>query len=97
MQLRFIGGKLKLILLIFFPKSKKTMSNKDLPSSFRDPSGFLFFRDGLIYRQVNTIYKENYDQLINSGVYKTLVDAQLLIPHEEVDIGYAKPDKGTYN
>jgi len=69
------------------------MSNGNLPSSFRDPSGFLFFRNGLIYRQVNAIYKENYDQLINSGLYKTLVDAKLLVPHNEVDIGYAKSNK----
>ena len=73
------------------------MSDKDVPSSFRNPSGFLFFQDGLIYRQVNTVYKENYEKLINSSLYKALVDAELLIPHCEVDIDYAKPDKGTYN
>lgn len=64
------------------------MSSKKVPSSFRDPSGFLFIRDGLLYRQINKRYKDNYDKLINSGLYKTLVDAQLLIPHEEVDIKY---------
>ena len=64
-----------------------------LQSSFRDPSGFLFFRDGYIYRQVNKTYKENYNHLINSGLYKTLIDAALLIPHKEVNIDYTKPDK----
>ena len=54
------------------------------PSSFRDPSGFLFYRNGAIYRSINHIYKENYDQLMHSGLYKTLIDAELLIPHEEV-------------
>jgi hypothetical protein len=72
---------------------EKMMSNTKLPSSFRDPSGFLFCQDGFIYRQVNRIYKENYDHLIDSGFYETLVDAELLIPHEEVDIDYAEPDK----
>lgn len=64
-----------------------------IPSSFRDPSGFLFFQDGVIYRQVNVIYKENYDYLINSALYETLVDSELLIPHDEVDISYARSDK----
>jgi len=69
------------------------MPNKVLPSSFRDPSGFLFLRDGFIYRQVNTIYRENYDYLISSNLYKTLVDAELLIPHHEVDIKKARSDE----
>ena len=74
---------------------EKIMINIKLPSSFRDPSGVLFFRDGFIYRQVNTIYKEDYDHLINSGLYETLTDAnaELLIPHEEVDIEYAISDR----
>ncbi len=69
------------------------MPNRNLPSSFRDPSGFLFFRDDLIYRQINILYKKNYDQLIDSGLYKTLIDAKLLIPHSEVDIDEVKSDK----
>ena len=71
---------------------KDLKSNGDIPSSFRDPSGFLFHRDGSIYRQVNITYKENYDHLMNSGLYETLVRAELLIPHEEVAIQAARPD-----
>ncbi len=52
-------------------------------SSFRDPSGFLFTRDGCLYRQVNQRYKSHYDQLIGSGLYDELVAAGLLIPHQE--------------
>lgn len=62
------------------------MNNRRLPSSFRDPSGFLFFRNGSLYRQVNTGYRENYDHLMNSGLYETLVGSTLLIPHQEVDL-----------
>ncbi|MBW1649284.1 MAG: SAM-dependent methyltransferase [Deltaproteobacteria bacterium] len=69
------------------------MIKAKLPSSFRDPSGFLFFRNGSLYRQVNTIYKKNYDCLIDSGLYKALIDAELLIPHQEVNINYAISDK----
>jgi ribosomal protein L11 methylase PrmA len=65
----------------------------DVPASFRDPSGFLFWRDGRIYRQVNSSYRENYDQLMNSGLYKALADAHLLIAHEDVDIAPPEPDR----
>jgi hypothetical protein len=68
-------------------------SNENIASSFRDPSGFVFFYDGSIYRQVNIIYKENYDHLIDSGLYERLVDSGLLISHEEVGKDYAKTDK----
>ena len=65
------------------------MTEKMIPGSFRDPSGFLFLKDGLIYRQVNNIYKKHYDHLINSGLYRVLVDSGLLISHDEVDFDYA--------
>lgn len=54
-----------------------------LPSSFRDPSGFLFLHNNAICRQVNGNYKEHYYFLMNSGLYETLVKSELLIPHEE--------------
>jgi ribosomal protein L11 methylase PrmA len=72
---------------------EKLEIGKDIPSSFRDPSGFLFYLDGIIYRQVNIIYKENYNLLMNSGLYKTLVNAELLIAHKEVNIETKEPDK----
>lgn len=67
--------------------------NGHIPGSFRDPSGFLFYRDGLLYRQVNIGYKENYDDLMNSGLYEALADAGLLISHKEVEIEGAKADE----
>jgi hypothetical protein len=63
---------------------------KEHPSSFRDPSGSLFLKDGLLYRQINRNFKENYDHLINSGLYSNLVTAGLLIPHQEVNINFKK-------
>ena len=53
------------------------------PGSFRDPSGFLFYRDGSIHRQINHSYQTDYDHFINSGLYESLVSAELLIPHQE--------------
>jgi len=57
-----------------------------LPASFRDPSGFVFKRDQILYRQVNDSYREHYDLLVNSGLYESLTSSGLLIPHNEVDL-----------
>ena len=61
-------------------------SSAQLPASFRDPSGFLFRQNDTIYRQVNLVYKDDYDHLMDSGLYRALVDDNLLVPHEEVGI-----------
>lgn len=53
-------------------------------ASFRDPSGFIFRHNGCLYRQVNKVYRQNYDHLIGSGLYQQLVEAGLLVPHVEV-------------
>jgi hypothetical protein len=54
-------------------------------ASFRDPSGFLFSRSGILYRQVNRAYAEEYARLMDSGLYEQLTKAGMLIPHREVD------------
>ena len=53
-------------------------------SSFRDPSGFVFYLGNTIYRQVNISYKNDYLYFKNSGLYKRLVAEKLLIPFKEV-------------
>ena len=60
--------------------------SKKLDGSFRDPSGFLFRKDGILYRQINHSYKEHYDYSNNSGLYDELIKHGLLIPHEEVAV-----------
>ncbi|MEI7526409.1 MAG: hypothetical protein WCJ95_18825, partial [Mariniphaga sp.] len=60
------------------------MDNHILSSSFRDPSGFLFYEEGKLLRQVNGCYKEDYDLLMGSGLYTRLVEKNLLIPHQEL-------------
>ena len=56
-----------------------------LSASFRDPSGFLFFRSGVLYRQINRACEKDYARLMDSGLYEKLVKAGLLIPHVESD------------
>jgi hypothetical protein len=68
------------------------MTDAGVAGSFRDPSGFLFVRDGTLYRQVNSIYKEHYDRLINSGLYENLLKSGLLVRHEEIDIDFHVSD-----
>jgi len=63
-----------------------------LSSSFRDPSGFLFSRDGELYRQVNQHYQKDYDLLMESGLYEDLVKRNLLVPHIEVEIEPPNPN-----
>ncbi len=54
------------------------------PSSYRDPSGFVFEKEGILYRQINTIYKEDYEQLISSRLYDKLTAQGLLVPHKTI-------------
>ena len=57
-----------------------------IPSSFRDPSGFLFKKNDKIYRQINLSYQENFEHLIQSGLYEKLIALGVLIEHEEVKL-----------
>ena len=61
------------------------------PASFRDPDGFLFTRQGVLYRQVNRRGQADYDRLIDSGLYRGLTDAGLLVAHEPVEAEPAQP------
>ena len=62
------------------------------PGSFRDPSGFVFTREGVLYRQVDSSFADHYDHLMASGLYGTLVEEGLLLPHEEIDVAHAAAD-----
>jgi hypothetical protein len=55
------------------------------PSSYRDPSGFVFEKNGVLYRQINTSFKEHFDHFMQSGCYDQLTGKGLAIRHEKVD------------
>jgi hypothetical protein len=57
--------------------------------SFRDPRGFVYWRDGRLLRQVNAAHREDYDHLIRSELYRALTEAGLLVPHREVQLSEA--------
>jgi hypothetical protein len=55
------------------------------PSSYRDPSGFVFEKDGVLYRQINLSFKEHFDHFIQSGCYEHLVKKRLIVTHENIE------------
>ena len=59
------------------------MDIKALTASFKDPSGFVFSCNGRIYRQINAEYKDDYEMLMNSGLYAELAKSGFLISHTE--------------
>lgn len=60
-------------------------SSHQHPSSYRDPSGFLFYLDGSLYRQVNQVFRKDFDRFVNGGLYQQLVQKDFLVLHETID------------
>jgi hypothetical protein len=54
-------------------------------ASFRDPAGFIFTRDGVLYRQINETARADYDRLLASGLYRQLAESGDMVAHEDVD------------
>jgi hypothetical protein len=63
---------------------KNSTNKKVVSSSFRDPTGFLFTKNGTLFRQINPSGFEDYFHLINSDLYDELTENGMLIPHEEI-------------
>jgi hypothetical protein len=64
-------------------------------SSFRDPAGSVFYKNGEVFRLVNESYLIHYQKLMASGLYAKLVEKKLLIPHTETSKNplILKPEK----
>lgn len=71
--------------------TEKTQNNRH-PASFRDPSGFLFNRDGRLYRQINQSYSADYERLMDSGLYAALAARGDLLPYEERQVAPASSE-----
>lgn len=57
--------------------------------SFRDPAGFVFRRDGVLYRQLNRRAAASHEALMSSGLYAELTRCGLLLPHEDAPLALA--------
>jgi hypothetical protein len=53
-------------------------------SSFRDPAGFLYWRDGQIFRHVDASYGAQYSRARESGLFEAATDKGLLLPFEDL-------------
>ena len=65
------------------------MDGRPLGSSFRDPSGFVYTRDGVLYRQVNRVFQDRFEAFLGSGLYEELARQQLLVAHETAPLDRA--------
>jgi precorrin-6B methylase 2 len=54
------------------------------PASYRDPSGFVFRRDGDLLRQINDSFASDWRAFHDSGLYGALRDARLIVAHQSV-------------
>jgi hypothetical protein len=69
------------------------MSWQAVEGSFRDPSGFVYTRDGTLLRQVNAGFRQTFEAFLASGLCDELVREGLLVAHERVGLEYsATPD-----
>lgn len=59
------------------------------PGSYRDPSGFVYRRNGQLLRQVNASFAADWDALVASGFLTDLVERGLLVPFRTVDTALA--------
>jgi SAM-dependent methyltransferase len=76
-----------------FPRSERTVAKRD-PASFRDPSGFVFGRDGVLYRQVNNVFAEEWEATLDAGILRRWQEGGRLVGHEVADISLAAdPDR----
>lgn len=62
-----------------------------IKDSFRDPAGYIFVKDGVLYRHINPEYQTRYNYLMKSGLYLKLVSEKLLIPHLEITEDIIRP------
>ena len=58
--------------------------SKPLPSSYRDPSGFVFTYKDDIYRQVNKSFQKDYEAFNDSGLYNDLLSKEVILRHDEI-------------
>jgi ribosomal protein L11 methylase PrmA len=59
------------------------------PGSYRDPSGFVFTRDGVILRQIDPSFAAEWDHFLASGLYERLTSEAILVAHEEMETSLA--------
>ncbi len=68
------------------PKAYFTIEPESFDSaSFRDPAGYIFYRDHEPHRYITAKGTDSYRELHTSGLYQVLVNKGYLIPSEEIE------------
>lgn len=62
------------------------MENNIKSTSFKEQSGFIFKNNDEFYTQINQCHSEDFEFLMSSNLYRSLVSRELLIPHKEADL-----------
>jgi SAM-dependent methyltransferase len=57
--------------------------------SYRDPSGYVFHRDGVVYRAIAASYADEWEALQRSGLYDRLAERGWLVPVDVVPVELA--------
>jgi ribosomal protein L11 methylase PrmA len=70
------------------PDRPVTVSIRD-PASFRDPSGFVYRRAGILYRQIEPGFAADWEAFVESGLAQRLIADGQLVDHDEADLGLA--------
>jgi ribosomal protein L11 methylase PrmA len=65
-------------------------------ASFRDPSGQVFIKNGKIYRSIFRPGVKDFEAARDTGIHDKLVEAGLLLSHQEVDLGNLAPEGTVY-
>ena len=68
---------------------KKPQKNHKELGSFRDPSGFVYYRNKKIFRQIHQSYLSTFTELKNSGFLTKLTKQKLLLPFKETSLKLA--------
>lgn len=64
---------------------EKTIADGRVAGSFRDPSGYVFGRNGRVFRAVDSECFETLESLRGRGLLKTLIDENLLVRTQFVE------------
>ena len=56
-----------------------------LGGSFRDPAGFVFTAGGTLYRQVNRVFADEFQECTSAGLFDAIISEHLPVPHRRVD------------
>jgi SAM-dependent methyltransferase len=71
------------------PSARETAAPARDPGSFRDPSGFVFRRDGVLYRQVNRVFAEDWQAALDAGLLRRWQESGRLVRHDVMETSLA--------